>query len=333
MDRTASKRALGLGFRHLVVLTVLLFSCACDKPSPKTFQGYVEGEFVYVASPLGGRLETLQVKRGNTVKKGDRLFVLEHALEEAMVREASQKYRQAMDRLANLKKGKRPSEIQAITAKLKSAQAGLELAKLEYDRRVKLSKKQFISQESLDRARTEYHQMQRQVQSISADLKTARLGARPDEIKAAEAEAEAVSEQLVQARWNLDQKTQGAESEGLIFDTYYYSGEWVPPGRPVISLLPPENVKVRFFVPEKTVGRLSLRQKVFVSFDGGGTLPAHISFISPQAQYTPPVIYSSQTRAKLVFMIEASVEPAVALRLHPGQPVEVREAHEESAHE
>ncbi len=286
-----------------------------------------------MASPLGGRLETLQVKRGNTVKKGDRLFVLEHALEEAMVREASQKYRQAMDRLANLKKGKRPSEIQAITAKLKSAQAGLELAKLEYDRRVKLSKKQFIAQESLDRARTEYHQMQRQVQSISADLKTARLGARPDEIKAAEAEAEAVSEQLVQARWNLDQKTQGAESEGLIFDTYYYSGEWVPPGRPVISLLPPENVKVRFFVPEKTVGRLSLRQKVFVSFDGGGTLPAHISFISPQAQYTPPVIYSSQTRAKLVFMIEASVEPAVALRLHPGQPVDVREAPEESAHE
>jgi HlyD family secretion protein len=176
--------------------------------------------------------------------------------------------------------------------------------------------------------------MQRQVQSISADLKTAQLGARPDEIKAAEAEANAVSEQLVQARWNLDQKTQDTpRAKGLIFDTYYYSGEWVPPGRPVISLLPPENVKVRFFVPEKTVGRLSLQQKVFVSFDGGGTVPAHISFISPQAQYTPPVIYSSQTRAKLVFMIEASVEPDMALRLHPGQPVDVREAHEVSAHE
>ena len=286
-----------------------------------------------MASPIGGRLETLNVGRGHTVKEGDQLFVLEHALEEAAVRERSQKYKQATDRLANLKKGKRPSEIQAITARLKSAQAGLELARLEYDRRVKLSKKQFISQESLDRARTEYRQMQRQVQSISADLETARLGARSDEIKAAEAEAQAVKEQLVQAQWNLDQKTQAAGKAGLIFDTYYYSGEWVPPGRPVISLLPPENVKIRFFVPEKAVGRLSREQEVFVSFDGGGPVPARIAFISPQAQYTPPVIYSSQTRAKLVFMIEAAVEPAVALRLHPGQPVDVAEAREESARE
>jgi HlyD family secretion protein len=330
MDRTASK---GPGIRHFIVLMLLLCTCACEKPSPKTFQGYVEGEFVYVASPLGGRLETLNVRRGHSVKKGDPLFMLEHALEEAMVREASQKYRQAMDRLANLKKGKRPSEIQAITAKLKSAQAGLELAQLEYARRVKLGKKQFISQESLDRARTEYRQIQRQVQSISADLKTARLGARPDEIKAAEAEADAVSEQLVQAQWNLDQKTQAAQKAGLIFDTYYYSGEWVPPGRPVISLLPPENVKVRFFVPEKVVSRLSPGQKVFVSFDGDGTVPAHIAFISPRAQYTPPVIYSSQTRAKLVFMIEAALEPAVALRLHPGQPIDVAEAPEDNGRE
>ena len=318
---------------YYFLLPLLLTIYACDKPTPNTFQGYVEGEFVYVASPLGGRLETLNALRGRTVMKGDPLFALEHDLEEAVVREASQKYRQAMDRLANLRKGKRPSEIQAITARLKSAQAGLELARLEYDRRVKLNKKQFISRESLDRARTEFTQMQRQVQAISADLATARLGARPDEIKAAEAEADAVSEQLVQARWNLDQKTQAAQRNGLVFDTYFYSGEWVPAGRPVISLLPPENIKIRFFVPEKTVGRLSTGQKVSVSFDGGGTVPAHIAFISPRAQYTPPVIYSSQTRAKLVFMIEAAVEPAVALRLHPGQPVDVRESHGESVHE
>jgi multidrug resistance efflux pump len=127
MDRTVSRiaGARGFGCRHLMVLVAVLFLCACDKPTPDTFQGYVEGEFVYVASPLGGRLETLQVRRGNTVKKGARLFVLEHALEEAMVREASQKYRQATDRLANLKKGKRPSEIQAITANSKALRRAL----------------------------------------------------------------------------------------------------------------------------------------------------------------------------------------------------------------
>lgn len=310
------------------MFTILLLVWGCEKPGTPSFQGYVEGEFVYVAAPLGGRLDTLHVSRGRSVQKGDMLFSLEHELEDAVLRESTQKVRQAEDRLANLEKGRRPSEIQSIMAKLQSARAGLKLARLEYDRRVKLSKKQFISQESLDRARTEYDQMKRQVEGISADLKTARLGARPDEIKAAMAEVDAVREQSAQARWNLEQKTQHAESGGLVFDTFYYAGEWVPPGQPVVSLLPPENIKVRFFVPEKKVGSLSLEDGVTVSFDGGPDVKARISFISPRAQYTPPVIYSSQTRAKLVFMVEASVAPDTAFRLHPGQPVDVTEASE-----
>ena len=203
--------------RYYFLLLLLLIICACDEPAPNTFQGYVEGEFVYVASPLGGRLETLNVRRGDTVKKGDSLFVLEHALEEAIVREASQKHRQAMDRLANLKKGKRPSEIQAITARQKSAQAGLELARLEYDRRVKLSKKQFISQESLDRARTEYRQMQAAGSgNFSGSRRRRGWAPRTDEIKAAEAEADAVKRTAGAGGMESGSKNTGrAKSTGL----------------------------------------------------------------------------------------------------------------------
>jgi len=284
-----------------------------------------------VASPIGGRLETLTVRRGQSVKKGGPLFELEHDLEASVVREASDKYRQATEKLANLRKGKRPSEIQAIEARLKSAEADLELARMEYTRRKKLHQRQFISEEDLDRARTEHDKKRQQVQEIAADLKTARLGARPDEIKAAQAEADAVKARLAQAEWNLAQKNQVSLRNGRIFDIFYYPGEWVPSGRPVVAVLPPENIKIRFFVPEKVVGRLSLGQKVFVSFDGGETIPAHIDFISPRAEYTPPVIYSSQSRAKLVFMIEAVVDLNLAHLLHPGQPVDVSEPPPEEA--
>jgi len=309
-----------------IILMVALLACSCTDPPADTFQGYVEGEFVYVGSPIGGRLETLNVWKGQSVKKGDPLFELEHDLEESVVREAMEKHKQAMEKLANLRKGKRPSEIQAIEARLKSAEADLELARMEYTRRMKLNKRQFISEESLDRARTDHNKKRQQVQEITADLKTARLGARPDEIKAAEAEAGAVKARLAQAEWNLAQKNQISLRNGLVFDIFYYSGEWVPSGRPVVALLPPENIKIRFFVPEKVVGRLLLGRKVFVSFDGGKTVSAKINFISPRAEYTPPVIYSSQSRAKLVFMIEAVVEPNSVHLLHPGQPVDVSES-------
>lgn len=311
---------------HPIILLVALLTSSCTDPPANTFQGYVEGEFVYVASPIGGRLETLNVHRGQSVKKGEPLFELEHDLEASVVKEASEKYREAMERLANLRKGKRPSEIQAIQARLKSAEANLRLARIEYDRRVKLNKRQFISEESLDRARTDQARKSQLVREMAADLKTARLGARPDAIKAAEAEADAVKAKLAQAEWNFAQKRQISHRNGLVFDVLYYPGEWVPPGRPVVALLPPENVKIRFFVPEKVLGRLSLGQQVFVSFDGGSTVDAHIDFISPRAEYTPPVIYSSQSRAKLVFLIEAVAKAGSAHRLHPGQPVDVSES-------
>lgn len=312
------------------LMTVLIFACS-ERPSG-TFQGYVEGEFVYVASPIGGRLEELNVSKGQHVTEGTLLFKLEHNFEEAVVQEASKKLRQAMDRLANLRKGKRPSEIQAIEARLKRAEAGLKLAEIEYNRRIELSKKQFISKEKLDRARTAYDQRVQQVQEITAQLETARLGARTDEIKAAQAEVKAAKARVAQARWNLEQKTQVSRGDGLVFDTIYYKGEWVPPGRPVVSLLPPENIKVRFFVPERKVGQVFLNQEVFVSFNGGGPIPARVSFISPRAEYTPPVIYSTHTRAKLVFMVEADPGTDSARLLHPGQPVDVRLALKEERH-
>jgi len=159
---------------------------------------------------------------------------------------------------------------------------------------------------------------------LAAELKTATLGARTDEIGAARAELAASRDRLRQARWKLEQKSQIAPQASLVYDTFYVQGEFVAAAYPVVSLLPPGNVIIRFFVPESILGSLSVGQKITVTFDGAPkSYSAVITYISPQSEYTPPVIYSRETRAKLIYMIEAKPGPQGARTLHPGQPLDV----------
>ncbi len=307
----------------LLAVVGLLGGCG-EKPEP-LFQGYAEGEFVQVAAPLAGRLERLAVARGGQVEAGELLFSLEHAAETAAVAEAEHQVSQAEDRLADLLKGERPSELAALTARLAQAREARDLSRLELERRQRLFEASTVSAEERDRARTAFRLDQAAVAELEAQLQTARLGARRDQIAAARAEAAAARARLEQANWALEQKSQSAPAAAFVFDTLYVEGEFVPATFPVVTLLPPGNLKIRFFVPERLVGTLRPGQPLTVDWDGAGQpLTAAISYISPQAEYTPPVIFSRETRAKLVFMVEARPEPEQAARLHPGQPVEVR---------
>ena len=129
---------------------------------------------------------------------------------------------------------------------------------------------------------------------------------------------------LAQADWRLRQKTVASTVTGVVTDTNFTRGEWVAAGAPVVSLLPPENIKVRFFVPEAGFGALKAGDAVQVTLSGQpAPLTAHISYLSPQPEYTPPILYNRENRAKLVFMVEAVFDPAAARDLHPGQPVDV----------
>ncbi|MBC8022334.1 MAG: HlyD family secretion protein, partial [Burkholderiales bacterium] len=135
----------------------------------------------------------------------------------------------------------------------------------------------------------------------------------------------AARQALAQADWRLRQRTVTAFVAGTVADTLFARGEFVPAGAPVVSLLPPGNVKVRFFVPEPTLGSIQVGQKVSLSCDGcANPIGAIVAFIAPQAEFTPPVIYSRDNRAKLVFLVEAKPAAGDAAKLHPGQPVDVR---------
>ncbi len=305
-------------------LLLLGMQTGCKPANSGRLQGYLEGEYIYVASPLGGALERLQVQRGAQVKAGDPLFTLESISEKAAREEAELRLVQARATLEDTKKGKRPTEVDSLTASLKQAQAALDLADKEFTRQQSLRESGATSQQELDTARSARDQSRERVAQLEAELETARLGARTDQVAAAAANVRALEAALAKAEWSLNQKRQSAPQAGLVFDTLFREGEWVAAGRPVAQLLPPANIKLRVFVSEAQLGPLQLGDAVQVFMDGvTGNVTGKVSFISPQAEYSPPMIYSRANRQKFVYLVEATFEPDVAVRLHPGQPVEV----------
>ena len=304
---------------------VTLALAGCGQRAPSAYQGYLEGEFVYLASPLAGRLEKLAVQKGAQVAAGAPLFTLEQGAELSTLRETAERLRQGQARLADLRKGQRPSELAALEARLAQARSAVELSGLALERATKLRQTAVLSDDDFDRMRLNHEANTTLIAETSAQLATAQLGARADVVAAAEADVAAAQAALDRAGWAVAQKSQSAPRAGLVYDTLYREGEFVAAAAPVVSLLPPENLKVRFFVPEAEFGALKAGDRVQVALTGRAEpIEARISYLSPRPEYTPPVLYNRANRAKLVFLVEAlPVDAAVARDLHPGQPVEV----------
>jgi len=129
---------------------------------------------------------------------------------------------------------------------------------------------------------------------------------------------------LASAEWALQQKKQAAPVDAGVEDIFYQTGELVAAGKPVIRLLPADGLKLRFFVPETELGAWQVGDEVTAICDGcAEPVHARVSFVSTTTEFTPPVIFSRESREKLVVMLEARLAKADATRLHVGQPVDV----------
>lgn len=306
----------------LGVAAAALLAAGCDREACDVFQGYAEADYVDVATAEPGQLEKLGAAKGDAIAAGAPLFALEAAREAAAVRQAQEQLAAAQAQLRDLRQGKRPPELDVVRAQLEQARAEVTRAATERERAAAQFASGGIAQAQLDRSQAADDAAAARVRELERQLDVAQLPARADQIAAQEAQTAAAQAAVDQAAWRLGQKTVAAPVAGQVFDVLYQPGEWVAAGRPVVRLLPPDNVKIRFFVPETALGALAVGQALTVRCDGcADEIPAKITYISPEAEYTPPIIYSKETRSKLVFMVEA--KPLDGANLHPGQPLEV----------
>lgn len=312
---------------HLFAVCALAcIQVGCSRDGVPSYQGYVEGEFLYLAAPQAGYLKSLDAPRGTRVREGQPVFAVAADPDIDALQEAEARADSARGKVENLKEPRRQTEIAALEANLRAAQANLRLAKTRLDRQRSLANENFVSQAAIDEATSGYDQALAQAQAAQQQISTYRntLGRAP-EVRSAEAELLAAEARTAQRRWTVERKTVSAPAAGEIADTWYRPGEWVPAGAPVASLLPDERRRLRFFVPETLLARLRPGLAVEAHCDGcAAPIHAVIDFIAPQAEFTPPVIYSQESRGKLVFRVEAAPAREQAAALRPGLPVDVR---------
>jgi HlyD family secretion protein len=269
----------------VIALAIALVLEGCSRSAPQPWLGYVEGEEALIAPPLSGWITHLAVRRGQWINRGDLLFTLDDTHERA-----------ARDQAA--------ANLDAAKAQLAQEEANLSYAKTQLGRQQGLARDRAGVAANLDQALLNYQQSERRIPQLEAQIRQ-------------------IAGALADAEYQLSQRHVVALTEGRVEDIYFREGEYAPATTPVVSILPPANTYVRFFVPEPELSHLKLGQSVSISCDGcGPPLQARITFIAQQEEFTAPDIFSIGNREKLVFKSEAR-QPG-GLKLNPGQPVEVR---------
>ncbi len=309
--------------------TVLALAAAlagCGSSSDAGYPGYIEGEYLYLAAPVAGYLDALQAARGSRVAAQAPVFTVAADPERQGLQEAEAREAAAREKVRNLAEPRRSSEVAAIEAQVRAAEAALVLSSQQVKQQEALAARGFIAGAHLDEVRASRARDAAQLDAAREQLATSRatLGRQP-ELRGAEADVDAARAQVAQKRWQVDKKAVLAPAAGEIADTYYRPGEWVPAGAAVASLLPDGRRRLRFFVPETALAGIAPGRAVEARCDGcPAPIRASIDFVAPQAEYTPPVLYSRGSREKMLFRVEAAPAPEQAAALRPGLPVDVK---------
>ena len=316
-------------FLSIVLLLSGLIFIGCSKKNSEVYYGYAEGDFVNVGSTQSGRLLHLHVHRGEYIKKGTLLFELDPEFEKYQFAETNNQTLSAKSTYNDYTKGLRTEEINILKSQLAQASANAENAQVQYERNKALYPSNSISMAQLDDSKTLYETTRNKVAEILHNIDVAKMAKREDQIKAQRFNVAAIDQQNLQSAWKLHEKKVYAQSDAFVFNTVYREGEVVNSGGIIVRLLPPENLKVRFFVPQSVVEGLHVGDIAYVQARSDGKkILVKIRYISPEAEFTPPVIYSNETKSKLTYMVEAYPERNLASLFHVGQPLEVFLKHE-----
>lgn len=319
------KRILPLAAIGIAVLAALIWLAFGRGEGPEPWLGYVEGEAIEVAAPVSGQLAALNVQRGGQVTAGQPLFALNAATTEAELKRLKAQLASAQAQRDDLTKARqRPAELDIARAQQAAARAEVTRTAREYQRIATLAQRGFATKSQLDAARAAADGARASLSQAQASEASGELAGRVDQIAAADAQIAAAQAAIAAQSRRGEEISPLAPAAGLVEQTYFNPGEWVPANTPVVRLLPPRRVKIRFYAPQAAVAGLKPGSKVTVTCDGcGGPVAATVRYVAPQAEFTPPVIYSERARAKLVFLVEAYPDSGIE-RFRPGLPVEVQ---------
>ncbi|WP_417307722.1 HlyD family secretion protein [Devosia sp.] len=290
--------------------------------APPQYSGYVEADYLYVASASGGVIDAIAVTDGDVVAEGALLFSLRYTQQLAVLRGAEARVIAAEASLENLATGEREDELAVVRASLARAEAEQTLARETATRTAKLFDEGLVPQAKLDQARATLASADAQVRQLAAQLKVSELPARAAQRAQAEANLVAARADADKARSDLDERTVLAPQAGRVEQVFFDAGEVGAAGAPVVALLPVHALKVKFYMPEADRPSFALGDRVDVRCDGCAEgIAATVTRFASEPQFTPPVIYSRSERQRLSFLVEAVLDGEAALP--PGQPVTI----------
>jgi len=305
----------------VVIGLALWFVWAPRGHTSHTLSGYVEGEAMYLSSSTAGQMSAVSVVRGQRVVAGQALFAVDAGPLVGQRDQAAAALAAAQAKAQDASKGQRPAELSVFDAEEAAAQAQLRDAQSEYDRIAPLVRQGVYAPVRLDQVRSARDTAAANVRAAQRRRDVATLGARRDALVAAEAQVDQARAALMEAQSRLDQVSPKAPADARVQDVFFQKGEWAAPNQPVVALIPDDRVRLRFFVPERDVSHYRVGAAVTFACDGCKGGRARINYVSPSPEFTPPVIYSRNTRDRMVFMVEARPDDPRAL--NPGQPIDV----------
>jgi HlyD family secretion protein len=318
-------------------MLVTLSACAAEPPATDVrAAGHVEATEVRLAPESGGRIVELAVDEGDTVTSGALILRLDSRTPALAIDRAKAEHQQAIAQLRLLQAGARSEDIaqaqaqaQAARDELAAARAELTAAAADFERFDSLLKANAGSRKQRDDAAARRDVARERVQAAesrarAADQVTARLraGARAEEIDAALARVAGAAAMVATAEEALNDTTLLAPLAGVVTETLVSEGEVIAPRAPAVVLVDLVNAWADVFIAEPVIPRLRLNQPATVFTDAGGAgINGTVTYISPNAEFTPRNVQTAEERSKLVYRVRVSVQNPDGV-LKQGMPVE-----------
>ena len=298
--------------------------------------GHVEATEVHVSAEVAGRIVELRVQEGDRVNRGDVIarldtrdteLQLERTRAERQAADAQLRLLQAGSRVEDIRQAE--AQVQAADTDVAAAEAELKAAAMDLERFEALLRANAGSQKQRDDATARADVARERVRGAGERAQAARetfarlrAGARPQEIAAARARVAAVDAQIAALEKNLFDAQVKAPVGGIVTTKLADEGELVAVRGPLVVVTDLDHAWANLFVPEPLIPRVRLGQGATVFTDAGGAgIPGKITFISPQAEFTPRNVQTPDERSKLVYRIKVSVDNTKGV-LKQGMPVD-----------